>query len=325
MLSSRVAPMLATSASALPEGDGWSYEVKWDGYRTLAEKTGNSVRLISRNLKNVTRQYPGVAAAVARLDTESVLLDGEIVALDEQGCPSFQDLHHGPSPGGRIAYYAFDALRIQGRDLMKRPLDERRRVLQDVVAGSSVHFSEPLPGRPRQIERAIRELGLEGVVAKRRDSVYTPGLRSRAWVKVRFSKRQELVVGGYKPGGDGFDSILVGYFARARLLYAGKVRAGFTPKLRADIFKRLRPLEVDTCPFANLPNSGGKRSHWGEGITEEEMGTLHWVRPDLVVEVSFVEWTRDGNLRHAAFVGVRQDKRARAVRRDIQPGEQPRE
>jgi bifunctional non-homologous end joining protein LigD len=317
--------MLATSASQLPEGDGWSYEVKWDGYRTLAEKTGNSVRLISRNLKNVTRQYPGVAAAIARLGTESVLLDGEIVALDEQGRPSFQDLHHGPSPGARIAYYAFDALRIHGRDLMKRPLDERRKVLQDVVAGSSVHLSEPLPGRPRQIERAIRELGLEGVVAKRRDSVYTPGLRSRAWVKVRFSTRQELVVGGYKPGGDGFDSILVGYFDRRRLLYAGKVRAGFTSKLRADVFKRLRPLETDACAFANLPNSGGRRSHWGEGITEEEMTTIRWVRPEIVVEVSFVEWTRDGSLRHSAFVGLRDDKKARAVRREIQSGDQPRE
>jgi bifunctional non-homologous end joining protein LigD len=308
--------MLATSASQLPEGDAWSYEVKWDGYRTLAEKSGANVRLISRNLKNVTKLYPGVAAAIARMKVDSVLLDGEIVAIDRDGRPSFQDLHHSASAGTQIVYYAFDALRIDGRDMMKRPLDDRRTVLRNVVDGSGVHLSEPLPGRPKQIEQAIRRLGLEGVVAKRRESVYTPGIRSRAWVKVRFSKRQEFVVGGCKPGPDGFDSILVGYYERKRLMYAGKVRAGLTPKRRADIFKRLRPLETTTCPFANLPNSLGKTSHWGEGITDEEMKALRWVRPELVVEVSFVEWTRDGNLRHAAFAGFRDDKPARAVRRE---------
>lgn len=308
--------MLATSATHLTEGDGWSYEVKWDGYRALAAKSGANVRLISRNLKNVTKQYPGVAASVAKLEADSVLLDGEIVAIDRHGRPSFQDLHHSASPGTRIVYYAFDALHVDGRDIMKRPLDERRKVLQGVVAGSAVHLSEPLPGRPKDIEKAIRGLGLEGVVAKRRDSVYTPGIRSRTWLKVRFSRRQEFVVGGYKPGPDGFESLLVGYYDRKRLLHAGKVRAGLNPKLRADIFKRLRPLETPHCPFANLPNSNGKTRHWGEGITEADMQTLRWVRPELVVEVSFVEWTRDGNLRHAAFVGLREDKSARTVRRE---------
>jgi DNA ligase D-like protein (predicted ligase) len=308
--------MLATPADRLPEGDGWSYEVKWDGYRTLAQKTGANVRLISRHLKNVTRQYPGVAAAIVKIRADSALLDGEVVALDRNGRPSFQDLHHRASAGTRIVYYAFDALQIDGRDIMKRPLEERRDVLRDVVAGSSVHLSESLPGLPGQIEQAVRRLGLEGVVAKRRASVYTPGVRSRAWLKVRFSQRQEFVVGGYKPGGGSFDSILVGYFERGRLLYAGKVRAGLTPKLRADLLKRARPLETTPCPFANLPNSTVKTSHWGEGITEEEMKGLRWLQPELVVDVSFVEWTRDGNLRHAAFVGLRDDKVARAVRRE---------
>jgi bifunctional non-homologous end joining protein LigD len=308
--------MLATAAGELPEGEGWSYEVKWDGYRTLAAKSGANVRLISRNLKNVTKQYAGVAASIGKLKAGSVLLDGEIVAIDRHGRPSFQDLHHSASPGTHIAFYAFDALHIDGRDLMRRPLDERREVLRDVVAGSAVHLSEPLPGRPKEIEKAIRRLGLEGVVAKRRDSIYTPGIRSRAWLKVRFSKRQEFVVGGYKPAAGGFDSLLVGYFERGRLLHAAKVRAGLTPRLRADIYRRLRPLETSGCPFANLPNSKGKTSHWGEGITEADMLALRWVRPELVVDVSFVEWTRDGNLRHAAFVGVREDKRAATVRRE---------
>ena len=323
--------MLATPAERLPEGDGWSYEVKWDGYRALAQKTGANVRLISRNLKNVTRQYPGVAAAIVKVRADSALLDGEIVALDRNGHPSFQDLHHRASAGTRIVYYAFDALQIDGRDIMRRPLEERREALRDVVTGSGVHLSESLPGLPGQIETAVRRLGLEGVVAKRRASVYTPGVRSRAWLKVRFSKRQEFVVGGYKPAGgtfrrrstqmeadkaNSFDSLLVGYYEKGRLLYAGKVRAGLTPKLRADIFTRARPLETTRCPFANLPNSTARTTHWGEGITEEEMKKLRWLRPELVVDVSFVEWTRDGNLRHAAFVGQRDDKRARAVRRD---------
>jgi len=213
-------------------------------------------------------------------------------------------------------FYAFDLLSVDGRDLIGLPLDDRRAALGRTVKGSSVLLSEPLPGTPEQIEKAVRELGLEGVVAKRRHSKYEPGKRSDAWIKVKFARRQEFVVGGYKPADATFDSILVGYYDRRSFLYAGKVRAGFTPHARADVFARLRPLGTGNCPFANLPNSGGRKSHWGEGITAEEMMLLVWVRPAIVVEVAFTEWTLDGNLRHASFVAVRSDKSPRDVVRE---------
>jgi bifunctional non-homologous end joining protein LigD len=307
--------MMAVPAAALPRGEEWSYEVKWDGYRAQAVKRGAAVSLASRNLKNITKTFAPIAAAVARLAVRDAVLDGEIVALDSEGRPSFQALHHASLAGTSLAYYAFDLLHVDGRDLTREPLDARRAELRRVVDGSDVLLSDELPGSAAQIEAAVRGLGLEGVVAKRRRSTYMAGRRSDAWVKVRFARRQELVVGGYKPAGANFDSILVGYYADdGRLLAAGKVRSGFTPHLRAELFARLKRLEARTCPFANLPSA--RSSHWGEGITADEMREIRWLKPALVAEISFTEWTRDGSLRHAAFVALRSDKPARDVRRE---------
>ena len=311
-----IKPMMATPATSLPSGPEWTYEVKWDGYRTLAVREGTSVRLISRNLKNVTSQYPTVVAAVETMRAKSgTILDGEVVAVDEHGRPSFQALQHRAAKPMHIQYYAFDMLTIDGREMMRRPLEERRERLARIVDTSGVLLSEPLPGTVRQIQRTVKRLGLEGVVAKRLGSVYVPGRRSDDWIKVRFSRRQEFVVGGYKPAGATFDSILVGYYDRNDLRFAGKVRAGFTPHLRAEVFARLVPLKTNRCPLVNSPNSEG-RTHWGEGTTAEQMAELQWVKPRVVVEVSFTEWTGGGNLRHAAFVAVREDKPAGDVRRE---------
>jgi bifunctional non-homologous end joining protein LigD len=213
-----------------------------------------------------------------------------------------------------VVFYAFDLLHLDGRDLIKEPLDARRNALRAIAEGSDVLLSDALPGARQDIERAVRSLGLEGIVAKRRRSTYAVGRRSDAWIKVRFSKHQELVIGGFKPAGAHFDSLVVGYYDGARFLSAGKVRNGFTPLLRAQLYGRLKPLVVERCPFANLPSS--RSSHWGEGITAEEMNEIRWVRPVLVAEISFTEWTRDGSLRHAAFLGLREDKDAREVIRE---------
>jgi bifunctional non-homologous end joining protein LigD len=306
--------MMAVSAVTLLDGADWSYEVKWDGYRAQAIKQGPVVSLASRNLKNITRQFPGVARSVAALTAAAVVLDGEIVAIDSEGRPSFQALHHAATEGLSIVYYAFDLLHLNGRDFTRLPLDERRASLRDVVKGSDVLLSEPLPGTAAQIADAVRGLGLEGVVAKRRRSTYTAGRRSDAWVKVRFAQRQELVIGGFKPSAAAFDSLVVGYYEGRRLMCAGKVRSGFTPHLRAQVFERIRNLEVSRCPFANLPST--RTGHWGDGITADEMNALRWVRPTQVAEVSFAEWTRDGSLRHASFVALRDDKAAKEVTRE---------
>jgi bifunctional non-homologous end joining protein LigD len=307
--------MMATRGASLPGGSEWSYEVKWDGYRAQAIKSGGLVALASRNLKDITRQFPAIAAAAGRMAAESAIVDGEIVALDAEGRPSFQALHHWSFEGLSLVYYAFDLLHLNGRDLTRRPLDERRAALREAIDGRPpLLVSEPLPGTPQEITAAVRQLGLEGVVAKKRRSTYTPGRRSDAWIKVRFAQRQELVIGGYKPTAAAFDSLLVGYYEGRKLTCAGKVRNGFTPALRAQLFDAMRPLETRRCPFANLPSS--KSSHWGEGITLEEMEAIHWVKPALVAEVSFAEWTRDGSLRHAALVALRDDKPARSVVRE---------
>ncbi|MFI5302509.1 MAG: non-homologous end-joining DNA ligase [Polyangiales bacterium] len=310
--------MLATSAAKLPGGDQWTYEVKWDGYRALAVKDGNGVRLISRNQKDLTRDYPGIAKAMADLRAADVILDGEIVALDATGRPSFQALQHRRTNTLALVYYAFDLLQFDGRSVVRDTLEQRRRQLKQVLAGSQVLLSEALPGSLADIEREIRRLGLEGIVAKRRDSAYIPGERSDAWVKVKFSPQQEFVIGGYKPNATNLESILVGYYDKRKLHFAGKVRAGFTPYVRAEVMRRIAEHPTAGCPFVNLPNSTGK-SHWGEGITTNDMKTLRWVKPRVVVEVGFVEWTADGLLRHSTFVGIRDDKHASDVRHEGTP------
>jgi bifunctional non-homologous end joining protein LigD len=311
--------MTAVSRKVLPVGSEWSYEVKWDGYRAQAVKRGDAVTLVSRNGKDLTKQFPSVASALRTVRARNAVLDGEIVALDAHGRPSFQALHHWDIAGLVVVYYAFDLLHIDGREVVREPLDRRRAQLKGAVDGSQILLSEPLPGTPGQIEAAIKRMKLEGIVAKRRDSMYEPGRRSEAWVKVRFAQRQEFVVGGFRPLTDGFDSIVVGYYAgpktrATRLMCAGKVRNGITPHSRALLLHRLAPLVIRKCPFVNLPSTRAGR--WGEGITAEEMTTLRWVKPLTVVEVSFVEWTRDGSLRHAAFEGIRDDKTAQDVVRE---------
>jgi bifunctional non-homologous end joining protein LigD len=258
-----------------------------------------------------------VTAAAARLKARSAVLDGEVVALDPQGRPSFQALQHRAAhPGFAVVFYTFDLIHRDGRDLTRLPLVERKAQLAEVVAGSAsgVLLSHVLQGSAADVARAVRQLGLEGVVAKRASSRYDAGLRGESWVKLKLEQQQEFVIGGYRPGPHGVDALLVGYYRNKALAFAGKVRAGFTPHLRRDVAGVLQPLHAARCPFADLPNS--KTSHWGGGVTAEQMAEMQWVKPIRVAQIRFVEWTADGHLRHAAFLGLRDDKRAADVRRE---------
>lgn len=307
--------MAARIADRLPEGDEWQYEVKFDGYRALLIKRGPNVQIRSRNDKDLTAVYPTVTAAARHLCAESAMIDGEIVAVDGDGQPSFQALQHrGAHAGHAIAFYAFDLLALDGQVLQDRPLVDRRAKLPIVLANSGILFSVDLPGTAAQVTEAVRGLGLEGVIAKRRDSPYIPGERSSAWIKVKLDRQQELVIGGYRPGPHGIDALLVGYHEGRRLRFAAKVRAGFTPRVRRDVHAQLISLHAVRCPFVDLPT--GKASHWGGGVTAEEMAEIQWLRPTLVAQIRFVEWTTDGHLRHAAFLGLRTDKSAVEVRRE---------
>jgi bifunctional non-homologous end joining protein LigD len=240
------------------------------------------------------------------------VLDGEVVAVDEHGRPSFQALQHrGAHPRHSIAFYAFDLLHVDGLDLTQEPLTRRRARLPEVLGDSGILLSVELPGTAQEVTEAVRSLGLEGVIAKRRDSRYISGERSASWVKVKLDKQEEFVVGGYRPGPNGIDSLLVGYYDGTRLLFAGKVRAGFTPHLRREVHAALAPHHTARCPFGDLPNS--RASHWGGGVTADQMDEMQWVRPCLVAQIRFVEFTADRHLRHAAFLGLRTDKKPRDV------------
>ena len=306
--------MAATLVQALPEGDDWLYEVKLDGYRALVVKDGADVQLRSRNDRNLTAAYPTVAAAGSRIHAARAIVDGEIVAVDARGRPSFQALQNrGSYPGYVIAFYAFDLLHLDGEELTALPLETRKRRLTDLLRGSGLLLSASLPGTASQVIAAVRQLGLEGVVAKRKSSAYLPGVRSASWQKLKLDRQQEFVIGGYRPGTHGIDALLVGFYEEGRLLFAGKVRAGFTPHVRRDVHAKLRPLHAAPCPFADLPDS--RSSRWGGGVTAEQMAEMQWLRPVLVAQIRFVEWTVDGHLRHAAFVGLRDDKGAAEVTR----------
>jgi len=315
-LPSFVVPMAAVAVKELPEGEGWFYEVKFDGYRALVVKDGSWVEIQSRNQKNLTAMYPTVTSAALKLGASRVVIDGEIVALDERGRPAFQALQHRSSHAKhQIAFYVFDVLHIDGRDTTGEPIEKRRALLPKLIGENPViRLSAELPGSAARVIDAVRSLGLEGVIAKRRGSVYQPGDRSSDWQKLKLENQQEFVIGGFRPDGTSIDALLVGYHEEKELKFAAKVRAGFTPHIRRQVRQNLEPLRTATCPFTDLPTVGPQR--WGGGVTAEQMHEMFWVRPELVAQIRFVEWTSEGRLRHAAFLGMRTDKAAADVHRE---------
>ena len=309
--------MAALAVQKLPEGDEWLYELKWDGYRALLIKDGEDVQIRSRNDKDLTGMYPGIATAGRRQKIKQIVLDGELVALGEDGRPSFQALQHRSShQKHQIFFYAFDVLHADGEDLTGERLDVRRARLPALVSTDAVlRLSQDLPGSAADIVKALRAAGIEGVIAKRRDSTYQPGERSNDWVKLKLERQQEFVIGGYRSdGANGLDALLVGYYKGKELRFAGKVRAGLIPHVRREVLGKLKPLQVQECPFANLPDTDVGR--WGGGITADQMREMQWTKPQLVAQIRFVEWTAEKRLRHAAFLGLRLDKSAREVRRE---------
>ena len=312
-----VPPMKATAVTKLPEGEQWIYEVKWDGYRALAAKAGDDVRLLSLKNRSLTPDFPTVVEAVRGVHADSALMDGEIVAIDPRGRPSFQMLQNRGSlgRGWAIVYYAFDLLEVDNVDFKSRPLAQRKAKLRAIVEATAVRYNGELSGSLPAILHTVKDAGLEGIVAKDRQSHYRAGTRVTTWLKLKLSKVQEFVIGGYKPNAGSLQSILAGYYENGDLIFAGKARQGFNPASRKRLLEAMRPLLTEKCPFANLPTS--KKSHFGEGITQEEMTELCWLKPKLVAQISFTEWTNYGLLRHATFEGLRDDKDPREVRREI--------
>ena len=310
-----IEPMYALPVQNLPKSNEWLYEVKFDGYRCLAGRDSTGVTLWSRRENLFTKQFPQIAQACERLPPNT-LVDGEIVALDESGKVSFNLLQHHRSKAQALVFYAFDVLIYRGRTVLKVPLYFRREVLRRIFEDSNaapIGLSENIEAAPTDMIRVAKEFGFEGIVAKRKDSFYESGKRTGAWVKYRVNRGQEFVIGGYTPGNP-FDALIVGYYEGESLFYAAKVRNGFVPLVRREVASRFKGLEIDTCPFANLPEK--KRTQWA--LTKEEMKNCVWLKPELVAQIEFTEWTPDGHLRHSRFVGLREDKEAREIVREIE-------
>jgi bifunctional non-homologous end joining protein LigD len=307
--------MLLLQTDVLPSDGQWLYELKLDGFRAIAFKRDGRVHLRSRNDKDFNVRYPAVVEALRPLP-ENTVIDGEIVAFDQDGRPSFNILQNYGAAPAPVAYYVFDVIVLAGQDVRRQPLEKRRALLEKRVLPKlpePVRYSAPLEAELPVLIQSVRAHGFEGLVAKRRNSTYEAGLRTGAWMKMRVNRGQEFVIGGYTHGTKTFDALVFGYYDGDKLIYVARTRNGFTPVSRAHRFRRFKALEIKKCPFVNLPEARSGR--WGQGLTKEKMAEVQWLKPLFVGQFEFLEWTADNHLRHAKFVGLRDDRRPKDVHR----------
>jgi DNA ligase D-like protein (predicted ligase) len=309
-------PMECKPTEQVPTGEQWQYELKLDGYRTQAIKQRGEARLFSRNGKPFDERFPDIAEAILALRVKECVLDGEVVALDEQGRHSFSLLQNTRSKRAQLSFYIFDLLFLNGKDLTKLPLSQRRAALESLALPklSRIQCSPVFQGEPAQIMQKIREFGFEGIVAKRLDSFYVHGEAPGTWLKHKTQQSADFVIGGYIPGTQGLDELLVGRVEGERLLFVESVKNGFVPATRATVFAAISDETTEECPFSNLPEKKGTH-----GVDREKMKKVRWVRPSVLVEIAFNEMTTAGHLRHSKFVRLREEhdtrRRAKGKRR----------
>ena len=297
-------PMLATLIAEPFDGGDWVFEVKWDGFRIVARIEDGEVTLFSRGGKDVTKTYPAVAAALTKVKRTAVL-DGELVALDDKGRSRFQLLQRAQKEKARLRYCVFDLLFFDGEDLRARPLLERKRGLKAMLPqDAALKYSAHVAAKGKSFFQKAKRAGLEGIMAKRAEGLYYSGKRTREWLKIKTTFRQEVVIVGFTPPEGSrryFGSLVLALRDRGKWTYAGRAGTGFDSASLKTIHDRMRPLIRREKPFA-------------ERVPEEKATT--WLKPELVGEVKFTEWTEDGQMRHPAFMGLRSDKRATDVVRE---------
>jgi len=306
-----IAPQLATLVKEPPTGDDWVHELKFDGYRMLCHIENGKVRFVSRNGKDWTLKFPNLTLAVKALTCESAVIDGEVVIFERDGLPSFQRLQHAIGSGGntRFSFVAFDLMYLDGFDLTRAALLDRKRALQSLLESvptpGPLRYSDHVEGNGELFFSHACKSGIEGIVSKLRTSHYNSE-RNRNWLKVKCNKRQEFVVAGYLPstkGLPGFGSLILGVYEAGQLIYAGRVGTGFSIKQRISLKQELDKHARATSPFSVKPSDPALRE-------------AHWIDPNLVAEVSFIEWTSDGAIRHPSFQGLREDVNPKNVRRE---------
>lgn len=314
----RFTPMLATLADQPFDQSGWLYEIKWDGYRALAFMNKKGTELRSRNNKSFNEKFYPVYEAVKAWGLHAVV-DGEIAVINDEGQSDFSLLQQWRSEAdGRLIYYVFDLLWLNGHDLTQLPLSTRRAVLEEqmrTVRGDTIRLSESFDAAGTEFFNIAKQMGLEGIIAKKADSLYYPGERSREWLKIKTSNRQEVVIGGYtKNEGSAkpFSSLLVGVFRNGKLEYTGKIGTGFNTQLQKQLLQKFKSLEVKRSPFTVVPDVN-KPSRFRPNPPK---AIAIWVKPELVCEVSYREMTSDGVMRHPSFEGMREDKGAKEVTRE---------
>ncbi|WP_254508468.1 DNA ligase D [Anatilimnocola floriformis] len=302
-----IEPQLARLATQVPTGEEWLHEIKYDGYRLIATMHNGEVKLYTRNQLDWTHRFGPIATAAAELPVGAALLDGEVVALDENGVSNFQALQNSLQgiESRPLVYYVFDLLQINGEDLRKLPLIERKSRLKKLLADANrgrIRYSDHLTGDGAEFLQQGCEMGLEGIISKRGDRPYHPG-RSEDWLKIKCHHEEELVIVGYtisEADKRGFGALLLGYFSGRKLIYAGRVGTGFNAKLLHALRQELDELQVSDCPFDPIP-------------ARERGAEVRWVRPTIVAQIQFTGWTEERVLRHPSFLGRREDKTARAV------------
>jgi bifunctional non-homologous end joining protein LigD len=307
-----IEPMECLAVSKLPKDSNFLWEIKLDGYRAVAVMSQTGLTLFSRRGKSFNRQFPGIVDALASLP-EGTVVDGELVAIDENGRPDFNLLQNFRAEASRIHYYVFDLLCWQGRDFTRLALIERRALMKGflVVEDKRIRIVDYVAATPHDLLAAVREQRLEGIIGKQKDSYYQPGKRSGAWIKYRVNRGQEFVIGGYFPGPHGIDSLIVGYYDGDKLMYVARTRNGFVPASRRQVFSKLKHLVTPDCPFVNLPET--RRSRFGEELNAEKMKKAVWLKPQVVAQIEFLEWTGANRLRHSKFVRLREDKNPQSV------------
>ncbi len=306
-------PMLATLVDKPFEQEGWEYEIKWDGYRALAYLDAGKADLRSWNNKSFTDQFYPVYDELKKWNIKAVV-DGEIVAANEKGFSSFQQLQNWRSEAdGELQYYVFDILWLYGYDLVGLPLSERRAILKQLVPeGSMIRFSESFDTSAGELFAAVKKLGIEGIIAKQSDSEYFPGTRSKAWLKIKSGQQHEAVIGGYTLNEDSsklFSALLLGVYENKKLRYIGQAGTGFTDAMQEELLQKMRPLAVTKCPFSEIPIVN-KPTRFRP---DPPRAAITWIKPKLVCEVQYQELTNEGVMRHPSFQGLRVDKKASQV------------